>query len=75
VIDRLAAFFAALPRELGKQRPIYTLELRNAELLDAAPDAHAGRAGRALLRRPARPACGGRAPGDSAQGSRRWHAG
>ena len=33
VIERLAAFFAALPRELGKQRPIYALELRNAELL------------------------------------------
>jgi uncharacterized protein YecE (DUF72 family) len=27
------AFFAALPAELGKQRPIYALELRNAELL------------------------------------------
>jgi uncharacterized protein YecE (DUF72 family) len=33
LIDRLAAFFAALPRELGKQRPTYALELRNAELL------------------------------------------
>jgi uncharacterized protein YecE (DUF72 family) len=33
VIERLAAFFAALPKELGKQRPIYALELRNAELL------------------------------------------
>jgi uncharacterized protein YecE (DUF72 family) len=33
VIERLAAFFAALPRELGRQRPIYALELRNAELL------------------------------------------
>ena len=33
LIERLAAFFAALPRELGKQRPIYALELRNAELL------------------------------------------
>jgi uncharacterized protein YecE (DUF72 family) len=33
VVDRLAAFFAALPRELGKHRPLYALELRNAELL------------------------------------------
>ncbi len=33
LIERLAAFFAALPRELGRQRPIYALELRNAELL------------------------------------------
>ena len=33
LIERLAAFFAALPRELGKYRPLYALELRNAELL------------------------------------------
>lgn len=33
LIDRLAAFFTALPRELGKQRPLYAVELRNAELL------------------------------------------
>jgi uncharacterized protein YecE (DUF72 family) len=33
LIERLAAFFAALPTELGKHRPIYSLELRNAELL------------------------------------------
>jgi len=33
LIERLAAFFAALPRQLGKQEPIYALELRNAELL------------------------------------------
>jgi uncharacterized protein YecE (DUF72 family) len=33
LIERLAAFFAALPRELGKLRPLYALELRNAELL------------------------------------------
>ena len=32
-IQRLEVFFAALPRELGKQRPIYALELRNPELL------------------------------------------
>lgn len=31
--ERLAAFFSALPRELGKHRPLYALELRNAELL------------------------------------------
>jgi uncharacterized protein YecE (DUF72 family) len=33
MIERLAAFFAALPTELGKHRPIYALELRNSELL------------------------------------------
>ena len=33
LVDRLAAFFAALPKELGKYRPLYALELRNAELL------------------------------------------
>ncbi|MDP1752471.1 MAG: DUF72 domain-containing protein [Reyranella sp.] len=33
LIERLAAFFTALPRELGKYRPLYALELRNAELL------------------------------------------
>jgi uncharacterized protein YecE (DUF72 family) len=33
LIERLAAFFAALPKELGKHRPLYALELRNAELL------------------------------------------
>jgi uncharacterized protein YecE (DUF72 family) len=33
LIERLAAFFAALPMELGGQRPIYALELRNGELL------------------------------------------
>ena len=33
LIERLAAFFAALPRELGKHRPLYALELRNSELL------------------------------------------
>ena len=33
LVERLAAFFAALPRELGKYRPLYALELRNAELL------------------------------------------
>jgi len=33
LIERLAAFFAALPAELGRLRPLYALELRNAELL------------------------------------------
>ncbi len=33
LIDRLAAFFVALPSQLGKRRPVYALELRNAELL------------------------------------------
>lgn len=33
LVERLAAFFAALPKELGKYRPLYALELRNAELL------------------------------------------
>jgi uncharacterized protein YecE (DUF72 family) len=33
VIERLAAFFAALPKELGRQRPLYALELRDAQLL------------------------------------------
>ncbi len=32
-IERLEAFFSALPRELGTHRPIYALELRNPELL------------------------------------------
>lgn len=33
LVERLEAFFAALPQELGGRRPIYALELRNAELL------------------------------------------
>jgi uncharacterized protein YecE (DUF72 family) len=33
LIERLAAFFAALPCALGRHRPLYALELRNAELL------------------------------------------
>ncbi len=33
VMERLQAFFAALPEELGGRRPLYALELRNAELL------------------------------------------
>jgi uncharacterized protein YecE (DUF72 family) len=33
LIERLAVFFAALPKELGRRRAIYALELRNAELL------------------------------------------
>ena len=33
LIEQLAVFFAALPTELGRLRPLYALELRNAELL------------------------------------------
>lgn len=33
LVERLARFFEALPRELGRHRPLYALELRNAELL------------------------------------------
>ncbi len=33
LIERLAVFFAALPKELSKHRPLYALELRNGELL------------------------------------------
>jgi uncharacterized protein YecE (DUF72 family) len=33
IIERLAAFFAALPKALGNRHPIYALELRNPELL------------------------------------------
>ena len=33
LVERLALFFAALPRELGRHRPLYALELRNSELL------------------------------------------
>lgn len=33
LIERLEAFFAALPRELGGRTPLYALELRNPELL------------------------------------------
>jgi uncharacterized protein YecE (DUF72 family) len=33
LVERLGAFFAALPRELGRHRPLYALELRNPELL------------------------------------------
>jgi uncharacterized protein YecE (DUF72 family) len=33
LIERLAAFFAALPKELARQRPRYALELRNPEFL------------------------------------------
>ena len=75
LIERLAAFFAALPRELGKQRPLYALELRNAELLTPRLMRMLARAGRALLRRPARPHARGRAAGDGAGGPRRRGAG
>lgn len=33
LVERMAAFFGALPRTLGRREPIYALELRNAELL------------------------------------------
>lgn len=33
LVERLGMFFAALPRQLGPRRPLYALELRNAELL------------------------------------------
>ena len=33
IVERLAAFFAALPRKVGNHRPIYALEVRNADLL------------------------------------------
>jgi uncharacterized protein YecE (DUF72 family) len=33
LIERLEAFFAALPSQLGRQTPLYAFELRNAELL------------------------------------------
>lgn len=33
LVERLSAFFAALPQQLGRHRPLYALELRNAELL------------------------------------------
>jgi len=33
LVERLAAFFATLPHDLGGRRPLYALELRNAELL------------------------------------------
>jgi uncharacterized protein YecE (DUF72 family) len=33
LVQRLTAFFQALPQELGGRRPLYALELRNAELL------------------------------------------
>jgi uncharacterized protein YecE (DUF72 family) len=33
LIERLGAFFATLPQDLGGRRPLYALELRNAELL------------------------------------------
>lgn len=33
LVDRLSVFFSALPRELGRYRPLYALELRNPELV------------------------------------------
>lgn len=45
LVERLEAFFAALPRELGRHRPIYALELRNPELLTPRLVRMLGRAG------------------------------
>ena len=45
LIDRLEAFFGALPRELGGQTPLYALELRNPELLTPRLMRMLGRAG------------------------------
>jgi len=45
IVERLEAFFAALPQELGKHRPIYALELRNPELLTPRLMRMLGRAG------------------------------
>jgi len=33
LVERLEAFFEALPRELGRHQPLYALELRNPELV------------------------------------------
>lgn len=33
LVERLSVFFSALPTRLGTRRPLYALELRNAELL------------------------------------------
>ena len=33
LVERMAAFFATLPRQLGEHLPLYAVELRNAELL------------------------------------------
>jgi uncharacterized protein YecE (DUF72 family) len=43
--ERLDAFFAALPKELGRHRPIYALELRNPELVTPRLMKMLGRAG------------------------------
>ena len=45
LIDRLEAFFGALPRELAGQTPLYALELRNPELLTPRLMRMLGRAG------------------------------
>ncbi len=45
LVERLEAFFSALPQELGGRRPLYALELRNAELLTPRLMKMLGRAG------------------------------
>ena len=45
LIERLEAFFAALPTELGGRAPLYALELRNPELLTPRLMRMLGRAG------------------------------
>ena len=45
LIERLAAFFAALPQELGKHRPLYAPGAAQCRAADAAPDEDAGGAG------------------------------
>ena len=74
VVERLAAFFAALPGNWAGAADLCP-GAAQCRAADAAPDADAGRAGGALLRRPARPHARGRAPGEGARGARRRHAG
>lgn len=45
LVERLEAFFAALPCKLGAHKPIYALELRNPELLTPRLMRMLGRAG------------------------------
>lgn len=45
LVERLEAFFAALPRRIGRDEPIYALELRNPELLTPRLMRMLGRAG------------------------------
>lgn len=45
LVERLEAFFAALPEEMGGREPLYALELRNPELLTPRLMRMLGRAG------------------------------